>query len=266
MADIMTMSPDLYIYVLIVLLGLAIGSFLNVLVYRLPREKTTILARSACPHCGHMIPMYLNIPLVSFVILLGRCRYCRGRISWRYPLVEFLNAGLYLFFFYLDGPTPQMVVHSLLSSALIVIFFIDLEFQIIPDQITLPGIVLGLLAGLFMKPPGIIGALIGLAVGGGTLLGIAYLGEWLFKKEAMGGGDVKMAAMMGAFVGWQKVLLIFMGGAVIGMIVSIVWMAVSERVRKERLIPFGPFLAIASIAVLAYGDEIVRYYIIHFLR
>lgn len=224
------------------------------------------MSRSACPHCGHIIPMYLNIPLISYVILLGRCRYCRGRISGRYPLVEALNAGLYLLFFCVDGLTLQMVVHSLLASALIVIFFIDLEFQIIPDQITLPGIVLGLVAGLFMKPPGIVGALIGLAVGGGALLGIAYLGEWLFKKEAMGGGDVKMAAMMGAFVGWQKILLIFMGGAVIGMIVSIVWMAVSEKIRKERLIPFGPFLAIASVAVLSYGDEIVQYYISHFLR
>jgi len=260
------MSPDLYICVLMVLLGLAIGSFLNVLIYRLPREKKTILSRSACPHCGHVIPMYLNIPLISFVILLGRCRYCRDRISWRYPLVESLNAGLYLLFFYRDSLTPQLAVHAVLSSALIVIFFIDLEFQIIPDQITLPGIVLGLLVGLFIKPPGIMGALIGLAVGGGALLGVAYLGEWLFKKEAMGGGDVKMAAMMGAFVGWQKVLLIFMGGAVIGMIASIVWMAVSERIRKERLIPFGPFLAVASVAALAYGDEIVQYYIRHLLR
>jgi len=259
------MQISVVIYFFVGLLGLAIGSFLNVLIYRLPRDKKAMWERSACPHCGQTIPFYLNIPLVSYLILLGKCRNCKSPISFRYPLVEALNAGFYLFFLYYDGLTLALPVHYFFVSALIVIFFIDLEFQIIPDKVTLPGIVIGLAAALFVNPPGIINALIGFAVGGGSLLAIAYLGEWLFKKEAMGGGDIKMAAMMGAFVGWQKVLLIFMGGAVLGMLISIIWMSVSKKVRKERLIPFGPFLAAAAIVVIIFGDQIIRFYIDKFL-
>lgn len=259
------MSPLVMIYIFAGVLGLAIGSFLNVLIYRLPREKRTVWTRSACPHCGHKIPLYHNIPLISYLILGGKCRKCKGPISFRYPLVEFLNAALYILFLYQDGLTIQLPIHYFFVSCMIVIFFIDLEFQIIPDKITLPGMVVGLAVSLFVNPPGIVNALIGFAVGGGALLGVAYLGEWLFKKEAMGGGDIKMAAMMGAFVGWQKVLMIFLGGAVIGMIVSILWMLFSKKVRTERVIPFGPFLALAALLIVIYGDPILNYYINTFL-
>ncbi len=259
------MQLNLVIYIFVGLLGLAIGSFLNVLIYRLPRNKKIIFERSACPHCGKTIPFYHNIPLVSFLILGGKCRDCKAGISIRYPLVEFLNAALYVYFLYMDGLTWAWPAHAYLVSSLIVIIFVDLEFRIIPDKITLPGIVAGLVAAIFVSPPGIVNALIGFLVGGGALLALAYLGEWLFKKEAMGGGDIKMAAMLGVFVGWQKVLLIFMGGAVIGMIVSIVWMLVSKKVRAERIIPFGPFLAMASFVIVAYGDPIINFYVANFL-
>ncbi len=259
------MQSNPAIYVFVGLLGLAVGSFLNVLIYRLPRNKKIVLERSACPKCGKAIPFYHNIPLLSFLILRGRCRDCRARISFRYPLVEFLNAAAYLYFLSMDGPTVAWLAHAYLASSLIVIIFIDLEFQIIPDKITLPGIVAGLVAAIFVSPPGIVNALIGFVVGGGSLLALAYLGEWLFKKEAMGGGDIKMAAMLGAFVGWQKVLLIFVGGAVIGMIVSVVWMLASKKVRAERIIPFGPFLAVASFVVVVYGDPIINFYVVNFL-
>jgi leader peptidase (prepilin peptidase)/N-methyltransferase len=259
------MQPSLIIYVFVGLFGLAIGSFLNVLIYRLPRKKKTIRERSACPHCGQTIPVHLNIPIISFLILGGKCNNCQYPISFRYPLVEFLNAALYVIFLYYDGLTPVLPIHYFLVSSLIVIFFIDLEFQIIPDKITLPGIVIGLTAALFVNPPGIINALLGFAVGGGALIAVAYLGEWLFKKEAMGGGDIKMAAMMGAFVGWQKVLLIFLGGAVVGMFVSIAWMLVSKKIRSERVIPFGPFLALAALIVVIYGDQILNFYVSTFL-
>jgi leader peptidase (prepilin peptidase)/N-methyltransferase len=256
-------NPAIPVFVL--LFGLAVGSFLNVLIYRLPRRMKIILERSICPHCGGPIPFYLNIPLVSYLILLGKCRRCRAAISPRYPLVELLNAAGYLLFWYLDGFSWYLPLHWYLASSLIVIFFVDLEFQIIPDQVTLSGIIVGLTASIFLNPPGMINSIIGLLVGGGALLGVAYLGEWLFKKEAMGGGDVKMAAMMGSFVGWQKVLLIFLGGAAVGMIVSIAWMMMSSRVRRERIIPFGPFLAAAALGVIIYGDHIIRYYTSHFL-
>lgn len=259
------MQLNIAIYVFVGLLGLAIGSFLNVLIYRLPRNKKIIFERSVCPQCGKIIPFYHNIPLISFLVLGGKCRDCKKPISFRYPLVEFLNATLYIYFLYMDGLTGAWLAHAYLASSLIVIIFVDVEFQIIPDKITLPGIIVGLFAALFVSPPGIVNALIGLLAGGGVLLAMAYLGEWLFKKEAMGGGDIKMAAMLGAFVGWQKVLLIFVGGAVIGMIVSVIWMIVSKRVRAERIIPFGPFLAMASFVVVAYGDSIIHFYVTNFL-
>ena len=260
------MQPDFSWYGLVALLGLAVGSFLNVLIYRLPRNEKMALERSRCPHCGHRIPLYLNIPLVSYLMLRGRCRWCRGPISFRYPLVEFLNGAFYLLFLYHDGLTVQLPFHCFLASALLAIFFIDLQFQLIPDKITLPGIVVGLLGALAATPPGIVAALIGVVVGGGALLAVAYMGEWLFKKEAMGGGDIKMAAMMGAFVGWQKVLLIFVAGAFIGLVGSLVWMAFSRRLRRDRVIPFGPFLAAAAMAIMIYGDAILRYYLSTFLR
>ena len=259
----MQLNPAIYTFV--ALLGLAVGSFLNVLIYRLPRNKKIIFGRSACPHCGKTIPFYHNIPLISFLILGGKCRECRRPISFRYPLVEFLNPAFFVYFLYLDGLTGAWLAHAYLASSLIVIIFVDLEFQIIPDRITIPGIAVGLLSAIFLSPPGIVGGLIGFLVGGGTLLAMAYLGEWLFKKQAMGGGDIKMAAMLGAFVGWQKVLLIFMGGAAIGMVASIVWMIVSKKVRTERIIPFGPFLAMASFIVVAYGDPIMTFYVANFL-
>jgi leader peptidase (prepilin peptidase)/N-methyltransferase len=260
------MQDIVYIYILMGALGLAVGSFLNVLIHRLPRNKRVIFERSTCPNCRTQIAFYDNIPIISFLLLLGRCRRCKTPISPRYPIVEFLNAACYLLFFYIDGLNLAFVAHCYLASSLIVIFFIDCEFQIIPDKITLPGIAVGLVSSIFVSPPGIVSSAIGLVVGGGALLSVAFLGEWLFKKEAMGGGDIKMAAMMGAFVGWQKVLLIFLGGAVIGLIVSIVWMVFSKRLRRHRLIPFGPFLALAALVVVIAGDQILRFYIDNFLR
>jgi len=259
------MQPDTGIYVLAGLLGLAVGSFLNVLIYRLPRKRKVVFERSACPHCGASIPFYHNIPLISFAMLGGKCRECRKAISFRYPLVELLTAACYLCFLSLDGLTAAWAAHCWLASTLIVIIFVDLEFQIVPNKLTYTGIIVGLATSTVVTPPGIVNSVIGLLMGGGSLLAMAYLGEWLFKKEAMGGGDIKMAAMLGAFVGWQKVLLIFIGGAVIGLIISVVWMMISKKIRSERIIPFGPFLALASFFVLVYGDRLLRFYIDKFL-
>jgi len=259
------MQEMVYIYVLVAVCGAIIGSFLNMLIYRLPRNISTVMGWSRCPNCRTNIALYDNIPIISYLILLGRCRRCKSPISPRYPVVELLNAGCYLLFLCLDGITPVFFAHCYLASSLIVIFFIDFEFQIIPDKIILPGIAVGLLSSVFINPPGIVNSFIGFLVGGVSLLAVAYLGEWMFKKEAMGGGDIKMAAMMGAFVGWQKILLIFLGGAVIGLIASIIWMIISQKVRSKRLIPFGPFLAIAAMLVITVGDQIIRLYVNYFL-
>jgi leader peptidase (prepilin peptidase)/N-methyltransferase len=246
--------------------GLVIGSFLNVLIYRLPREQQFVKGRSVCPSCGQAIKWYHNIPLLSFLFLRGKCAYCCKPISFRYPLVELLNGLGYLYFFYEQGWSLELGIFAFLTSALIVIFFIDLEHQIIPDSITLPGIVLGV--GISLAPGGIniVQSLVGLVVGGGSLYLIALLGDWLFKKDSMGGGDIKMAAMLGAFLGWQKVLLIFMASAAIGLVVSITIMFFSAKLRKTRLVPFGPFIALAALLAIVWGDTLISFYIHNFLH
>ncbi len=250
-----------FMYCWVGLLGLAIGSFLNVVIYRVPRKMRLGVERSACPNCQTKLKWYHNIPLVSFIVLRGRCAFCGKKISWRYPGIEAAHAAMYLYFFYRFGWGIDFFVFAFVSSALLAIFFIDLDFQIIPDSITIPGMILGLAVSLTPHGIGIVQSLIGLAVGGGALYLIALFGDWLFKKESMGGGDIKLAAMLGAFVGWKKVLLIFMSSAVIGLVVSLVLMAASEKIRKERIIPFGPFLALAAMLAIVYGDQIIRYYL-----
>ena len=253
-------------HILVFMAGLVIGSFLNVLIYRLPRGQQFIKGRSVCPDCGTTIKWYHNIPLLSYLFLRGKCAYCRKPISFRYPLVELLNGLGYLYFFYEQGWSLELAIFAFLTSALIVIFFIDLDHQIIPDSITLPGIVLGL--GVSLAPGGIsiVQSLVGLLVGGGSLYLIALLGDWLFKKESMGGGDIKMAAMLGAFLGWQKVLLIFMASAAIGLVVSITIMFFSAKLRKTRIVPFGPFIALAAWLAIVWGDTLISFYIHNFLH
>jgi len=255
-----------FIYIIIGLLGLCLGSFLNVVIYRVPRDLFLSQKRSVCPHCKKQLRWYHNIPLFSYLFLKGRCGFCREKISIRYPLVEMMNTLLYLYFLWQLGLSLNFVIFAFLSSALLVIFFIDLDFQIIPDVITLPGIIIGLGVSLVPGGIGIVSALIGFLVGGGALFLIALLGDWLFKKDSMGGGDIKMAAMLGAFLGWQKVLLVFLSSAVIGLVVSIAIMFFSEKLRKDRVVPFGPFLALAAMLAILYGDQIINYYLSNFLQ
>ncbi len=243
------------------LFGLVIGSFLNVVIYRLPLGTMLKSSRSACPECGIQLKWYHNIPLISYIFLLAKCAFCNKTISFRYPLVEVSNAIFYLYFYLTFDFSFNFLIFSILSSMLLVIIFIDYDHQIIPDSITLPGMVLGLAASLLPEGIGIVDSLIGLLAGGGSLYFVALLGDWLFKKESMGGGDIKMAGMLGAFVGWQKVLLIFLSSAVIGLFISIIILFISEKFRKERVIPFGPFLAIAAFLAIIYGDNIIDFYL-----
>ncbi len=247
---------------LVALLGLAIGSFLNVVIYRSPRKTLLSRARSYCPNCQVQLKWYHNIPLASYLVLRGKCFSCHKRIALRYPLVELLNATAYVYFFGAFGYGSQFAIWSVLSSALLIVFFIDLDHKIIPDFITLPGMVAGLAVSFLPGGLGILDAGIGLVVGGGSLLFTALLGDWLFRKESMGGGDIKLAAMLGAFVGWQKVLIIFLGSAVIGLVVSVAVMAFSSKLRETRMIPFGPFLAMAAMLAIVYGDQIIRFYVV----
>jgi leader peptidase (prepilin peptidase)/N-methyltransferase len=254
------------IYAFVGLFGLTVGSFLNVLIYRLPRQKKFVFSRSVCPNCQNELRWYHNIPLFSFAFLLGRCAFCKAPISWRYPLVEFLNAVFYMYFYWQFGWGYQFLVFSFLSSSLLAIFFIDLDFQIIPDAITIPGMLLGL--GLSWLPGGIgiLSSIIGLLVGGGSLYVMAIIGDLIFKKDSMGGGDIKMTAMLGAFLGWQQMLFIFICSSLIGLVVSLIIMTFSKRLRQTRIIPFGPFLALAAAVSMIYGRQIIDFYINNFLK
>jgi leader peptidase (prepilin peptidase)/N-methyltransferase len=253
-------------YTFSAVIGLIIGSFLNAVIYRLPRKIPFGFSRSICPNCQEQIKAYDNIPLLSYLILGGKCRNCKASISIRYPAVEALNGLAYAFVYHLYGLSAEAGMIAALLSALIAIIFIDSEHQIIPDVITLPGIAIGLLWSLAPEGIGIINALIGAAVGYGALFAVALLGDFLFKKESMGGGDLKMTAMLGAFIGWQRVLLTFMLSAVVGLVVSLIFMALSSAFREERKLPFGPYLAIAGFIALFWGDQLIDWYISSFLR
>jgi leader peptidase (prepilin peptidase)/N-methyltransferase len=250
-------------YIIVFIFGSVVGSFLNVCIYRMPRDLSVIWPSSRCPSCNTPIKAYDNIPILSYLLLGRRCRVCQGKISFRYPLVEFLNALLYVLVLWRFGPEWRTLIYSVLCSALIVITFIDLDFQIIPDAITLPGIVIGFIAGSFLMPDpfmrysrlGFLSSFIGFLAGGGLYYAIAIL-----SKGGMGGGDIKMMAMVGALMGWKSVILTTFLGSFAGAIVGIFLMIFKGKGRKTK-IPFGPFLALGVLITLFFGQEILQWYI-----
>jgi len=249
------------VYLILFALGLAIGSFLNVVIYRLPRKKSVIRPGSFCPNCNKPIPFYLNIPVLSYILLLGRCKYCKTPIPPRYAIVELLAGIITVGYFAWFGFNLQTVAAVVLTLVLIPVFFIDFEHRIIPDVISLPGIAIGFGLSFVTEQPGWIDSLIGILLGGGGLLLLGLLGDFLFKKESLGGGDVKLAAMLGAFLGWQKVLFVFIASAVLGLIGAVVMIIISRHARETHQIPFGPFLAAAAVIALLFGDSLIRIYL-----
>lgn len=241
------------------LFGGAVGSFLNVCIYRLPLGKSIVFPASSCPLCGTPIRWHDNIPILGWLLLRGRCRACREPISPQYPLVEALCGGLTLALFLRFGPTLTFLSLWILCSSLIVITFIDLEHQIIPDVISLPGIVIGFLSSLALPWHSPLNSLIGILAGGGILLIVAYGYELLTKKEGMGGGDVKLLAMMGAFLGWRAVPFILFTASLFGSIIGVCLMLIQKKDSKLA-IPFGPFLAVGALLFIFYGKDIINWY------
>jgi len=246
------------------LVGLCVGSFLNVVIYRLPLGRSLVFSRSACPACGVKIPWYDNLPLLSFLILAGRCRFCKGKISWQYPAVELLSGLLFVFVFIKFGSARQALAYLILLSALIVLSVIDIKSYTLPDKITLPGILLGLLIVPVLTAPQFSyfdilksyrEAFIGSAAGGWGLFLVGIIGDWAFRRESMGGGDVKLAGMIGAFLGWKMVILSFLLAAILGALVGILTMLVKGG-RKWMMIPFGPYLALGTGIAVFFGEEI----------
>jgi leader peptidase (prepilin peptidase)/N-methyltransferase len=264
------------IYIFVFIFGSVIGSFLNVCIYRIPRDSSIVFPSSHCPSCGSPIKFYDNIPILSYIILMGRCRACKAKISARYPLVEFLNGVLYVLTLYKFGSDSiwTVLAYFIFLSALIVITFIDIDFQIIPDSITLPGIPVALILGSILMPDpfegfgyfqnsqplGFKASLIGMISGGGFFYLVAVLGKALLKKDAMGGGDIKMMAMVGALMGWKSVILTTFLASLLGSIIGILLIAVKGREWGSR-IPFGPYLALGSVITLFYGHELLMWYL-----
>jgi len=237
-----------------------IGSFLNVCISRLPKEESIVRPGSHCPKCKTPIQYYDNIPLLSYLLLRGKCRYCQASISIQYPIVEAITALSSFFLFITFGVSLSFIYYFSFVAALIAITVIDLYHQIIPDVISLPGIVIGLLGSLVIPQITFWSSLIGVLSGGGSLFLVATVYQWLFKREGMGGGDVKMLAMIGAFLGWKAVILTILLSSFIGSIIGITVIFIKGKDFKYA-IPFGPFLALGAVISLFFGENLISWYL-----
>ncbi len=241
-----------------VILGAIVGSFLNVCIYRIPLGDSIVFPASHCPTCKHPIKIYDNIPIVSYSILRGRCRNCGEKISLIYPAIETLTAFMSLLLFLKYGMSFAYLFSFAFTCALIVITFIDLKYQIIPDVITLPGIPLFALAAIFFMDITLKASLIGILAGGGSLYLVALGYQLLTKREGMGGGDIKLLAMLGGFLGWQSLWFIIMTSSLIGAVAGISAMIVKGKDTKYA-VPFGPFLSIAAVAYIFWGNAVMNF-------
>lgn len=243
--------------------GLCIGSFLNVCIYRLPNSQSIVHPGSACPSCGNAIRWYDNIPLLSYVILRGRCRKCRHPISLRYPMVELIS-GLFAWITWLKfGLHPQTVIYFAFIAALLAITFIDIDHRIIPDVISLPGIPIGFLVSFAIPSVTWLASLIGILIGGGILLVIAWGYHLITGKEGMGGGDIKLLAMIGAFLGWQGVLFTIIASSFTGTLIGLLVM-LRTRQGTKLAVPFGPFLSLGAIMYVFFGPQLIDWYLYRF--
>lgn len=259
------------------LFGLLIGSFLNVCIFRLPRDMSVVTPRSLCPQCEKTISWYDNIPVLSFVLLRGKCRDCGAAIPWRYPIVELLTGiafGLAVGYF---GLTLSAVKYCLLSAICITLIFSDLEERILPDEFTLGGAVAGLVLAWFVPMQGglafffmrnsadprvvsMVESVLGIVVCAGSLWLVGYLFQKVRDKEGLGFGDVKMIAMIGAFLGLQGALLTLIISSVAGSVIGLAFIAITGKSASTYELPFGTFLGAACLAVAVFGEAVVRFY------
>jgi leader peptidase (prepilin peptidase)/N-methyltransferase len=243
----------------VTLLGLMLGSFMNVCIYRLPRGLSPVRPRSGCPNCGHMLAWYENVPVVSYLVLRGRCRKCRVAISPMYPIIEAITGAVFLAAYLWYGPSALLIVRLAFAWAMIALFVIDYQHQILPNVITIPGIVIGILSNI-LAGPGWIASIIGAAVGAGSLYAIAEIYYRVRHEEGLGMGDVKMLGMIGAFLGWKLVLLTLVISSFLGSIVG-VFVLVSRKESLKYAMPFGTFLAVGALVASVAGDAILDWYL-----
>ncbi len=248
--------------------GTAVGSFLNVCIGRIPNEESVVLPPSRCPKCRTPIAFYDNIPLVSFILLRARCRSCSKPISWRYFGVELLMGLMAIALYYRFGFGFDFIVGFIFVAGLIVISFIDLDVRIVPDVISLPGIILGLVfsvLGYLMAPhdsilPSPLSSVVGILVGGGFLLATAWIYEKVTGVEGMGGGDIKLLAMIGAFLGWPSIPVTLFFASLVGSIVGLGCMLLTGAGRRLAL-PFAPFLCSGAVLFIFFGQDLIKFYL-----
>ena len=257
---------------IVFLAGLGAGSFFNVCIHRLPRGESVVRPRSRCPQCGRTISWFDNIPLLSFLFLKARCRHCRARISWRYPLVELAAGFLWLICFRVSGLTGSFWIRGFFLSLLLVASVSDFETGILPDSMNFLGIGAGVVLsgmhpGLYLSCRGeasraLLGcglsqSVLGLLLGGGLIYLTGLVGNWIFQRDSMGGGDVKLMALIGSFLGWQKVLLVFFTAP----FAALPYALYQRWFRHEEVIPYGPFLSLAAAVQFFYGETVWRYFL-----
>lgn len=253
------MTPTLFAPTVLGLAGLVVGSFLNVCIHRLPRGESLVWPGSRCPSCGAAIRWYDNVPVVGYLLLAGRCRSCHAPIALRYPIVELATMGVFVTHFWTIGWEPLLVVRIAFGCALIVLFAIDLEHQILPNAVTLPGLVVGLAASLWL-PPGWRSAWLGAVIGGGSLWLLFEIWLRLRGVEALGMGDVKMLAMVGAFLGWQQVIATLVLSSCMGSVVGVALIAAGRGSLGSKL-PYGTFIALGAMASSLVGEPLVQWYL-----
>jgi len=281
----LTLIPPIFGYIVAGVFGAIIGSFLNVVVHRVPLEESIVFPNSRCPSCGAAIAFYDNIPVLSYIVLGAKCRHCKAGISFRYPAVELLTAALFVAVAWHDGLSAALPFDLVFASALLALVFIDAEHMILPNMITYPGIVFavvarivipylsgtphfddlpsisqGALAGMPLWVTSLVGALIGALLGGGSLWLMGWTWEKLRGIEAMGLGDVKMMFMVGAYLGWRLTILTIFVSVFTGSIIGIFLMVRSGQRNMQMLLPFGVFLGLGAIAALLFGVPIVEWY------
>lgn len=254
------MSADLFMALFSFLFGAICGSFLNVCIYRMPLDQSVVSPGSHCMGCGAQVRWFDNIPIISWFLLRGRCRRCAAPFSIRYPLIEALTGLLSVLLMLRFGPGLPYLIYFCLTAALVVITFIDFDHQIIPDEISLPGIGLGLLCSFFLPQPGWLSSLLGIIAGWGSLAAIFYTYLWLTGKEGMGGGDAKLLAMLGGFLGLAAVPFIIFISSLVGTIVGVSLMLIQKKGR-HLAIPFGPYLAAGGLLYIFYGPQLITWYL-----
>jgi leader peptidase (prepilin peptidase) / N-methyltransferase len=245
--------------VFIFIFGLCIGSFLNVCIYRLPESKSIVHPRSMCPNCGAPIRFYDNIPILSYIALKGKCRHCSASIALRYPIVELISGVFALGVYLKYGIRFEAFIYYAFIATLLVITFIDIDHQIIPDVITLPGIPIFFAASFALVQITFVESILGILVGGGSLFLVAWLYHLLTKKEGMGGGDIKLLAMIGSIIGWKGVFFTIFVASAIGTLVGIL-IILKTRKTMKLAVPFGPFLAIGGITYIFFGPQLINLY------